>query len=93
MGAAVQDMKDAEKLYVDGAKSRFNVFLDYIQPGYSQQKFHTLIARSCQRLFEGTLGTSKLMLFVPPQHGKSEIVSRKFPAWAFGRNPRMTWVS
>lgn len=74
------------------AVSHFNVFLDYIQPGYSQQWFHTLIARSCQRLFEGTLGTSKLMLFVPPQHGKSEIVSRKFPAWVLGRNPKMKIV-
>lgn len=31
--------------------------------------------------------TNKLMIFVPPQHGKSEIVSRKLPAWALGVNP------
>jgi predicted phage terminase large subunit-like protein len=29
----------------------------------------------------------KLMVFIPPQHGKSEIVSRRFPAWALGKNP------
>ena len=92
MGGTVQDMKDAEELYVSGARDRFNVFLDYIQPGYSQQWFHTLIANSCQRLFEGTLGRGKLMLFVPPQHGKSEIVSRKFPAWVLGRDPQMKIV-
>lgn len=29
---------------------------------------------------------------MPPQHGKSEIVSRKFPAWALGRNPMLKIV-
>ncbi|MCM1439005.1 MAG: phage terminase large subunit [Roseburia sp.] len=29
------------------------------------------------------------MIFVPPQHGKSEIVSRIFPAWALGRDPNI----
>ena len=56
------------------------VFLDYTQPSYRRQWFHTLIARKCQELLEGRLWTNKLMIFVPPQHGKSEIVSRKLPA-------------
>ncbi len=74
------------------ADRRFPVFLDYTNPTYSRQWFHTLIAEKCQMLIEGTLGTDRLMLFVPPQHGKSEIVSRKFPAWALGRNPLLKIV-
>lgn len=27
------------------------------------------------------------MIFMPPRHGKSELASRKFPAWYLGRNP------
>lgn len=27
------------------------------------------------------------MVFMPPRHGKSELVSRRFPAYLFGRNP------
>lgn len=27
------------------------------------------------------------MVFMPPQHGKSEITSRRFPAWMLGKNP------
>ena len=64
-------MELEKELYRMDAQESFPVFLNYIQPTYSRQWFHTLIARSCQRLFEGTLGTSKLMLFVPPQHGKA----------------------
>lgn len=74
------------------AIGRFPVFLDFTMPTYNRQWFHTLIADKCQRLLEGTLGTDRLMLFVPPQHGKSEIVSRKFPAWALGRNPLLKIV-
>lgn len=29
----------------------------------------------------------RLMIMAPPRHGKSEMVSRRFPAWALGRNP------
>lgn len=69
------------------AARSLSVFLDYTQPSYRRQWFHTLIARKCQELIEGRLWTNKLMIFVPPQHGKSEIVSRKLPAWALGVNP------
>lgn len=58
-------------------------------PNYDRKWFHTLIADKCQALIDGTLGKNGLMIFVPPQHGKSEIVSRKLPAWALGRNPNM----
>lgn len=31
---------------------------------------------------------ARLMIFAPPRHGKSEIVSRQLPAFLLGRNPR-----
>lgn len=82
-----RELQLEKELFRMDARESFPVFLNYIQPNYDRQWFHTLIARKCQQLYEGTLGTSRLMLFVPPQHGKSEIVSRKFPAWVLGRNP------
>lgn len=33
------------------------------------------------------------MLFMPPQNGKTEIVSRRGPAWVLGRNPDAKFVS
>jgi hypothetical protein len=29
----------------------------------------------------------RLMIFMPPRHGKSELASKRFPAWCLGRNP------
>jgi predicted phage terminase large subunit-like protein len=75
-------------LFAKTAKECFPVFLNYMDRGYDQQWFHKLIAQKCQELYDGALGTDGLMLFVPPQHGKSEIVSRRFPAWVLGKNPK-----
>ena len=34
----------------------------------------------------------RLMLCMPPRHGKSELASRLFPAYAFGRYPDMSII-
>ena len=74
------------------ASASFPYFLCHMSDNYDMQWFHRLVARKCQQLIDGTLGRDRLMLFMPPQHGKSEIVSRKFPAWALGRNPSLRIV-
>src|SRR5262245_62997297 len=33
------------------------------------------------------------MLLVPPRHGKSELASRRFPAWYLGRHPEKQFIS
>lgn len=74
-----------QQLFTAQAAGRLALFLNYSMPSYSRQWFHTLIADKCQDLYEGKI--KKLMVFVPPQHGKSEIVSRRFPAWVLGNDP------
>ena len=34
----------------------------------------------------------RLMIFMPPRHGKSEIASVQFPAWYLGRNPKRSII-
>lgn len=72
------------------APANFARFLGYNNSKYELEWFHKLIADHCQMLLEGKI--KNLMVFVPPQHGKSEIVSRNFPAWAFGQNPDLKIV-
>lgn len=91
-GAALRRVRERilrleeERARVMAARS-FPHFLCYVSAGYDMQWFHRLVACRCQDLMEGRLPTGRLMLFVPPQHGKSEIVSRKFPAWVLGSHP------
>jgi predicted phage terminase large subunit-like protein len=67
------------------ASQSLSHFLVYTNPRYELSWFHAKIASKCEELFANKI--KNLMIFVPPQHGKSEIISRQFPAWALGRNP------
>lgn len=46
---------------------------------------HELIASTLDRVVSGDL--TRLMIFAPPQHGKSELVSVRLPAFWLGRRP------
>lgn len=78
-----------EKLRLE-APTSFSRFLGYANSKYELEWFHKIIADHCQMLLEGKI--KNLMVFMPPQHGKSEIISRQFPAWAFGQNPDLKIV-
>lgn len=45
---------------------------------------HELLASKLEGVDNGTI--KRLMVFMPPRHGKSELCSIQFPAWAMGRN-------
>lgn len=68
----------------------FSEFLKYANSSFQLKWYHRVIAEHCQRLLAGEI--KNLMVFVPPQHGKSEIISRLFPAWALGKNPDLKIV-
>jgi predicted phage terminase large subunit-like protein len=57
-------------------------------PSYSQYivaKHHRAIAAAMEQVEAGKI--RRLIITVPPRHGKSELASRLFPAWYVGRNP------
>lgn len=72
------------------ASTDFSCFLGYINPNYRLEWFHRVIAEHCQMLLEGKI--KNLMVFMPPQHGKSTIVSENFSAWALGKFPKLKIV-
>lgn len=61
-------------------------FIQYCKPDYLANWHHRLICEELQS-FWGSETVNRLMLFVPPQHGKSEIASRNFPAYVLGKQP------
>lgn len=52
---------------------------------YEASWHHELLATELERLFVGEI--DRLIITMPPRHGKSELASRRLPAWALGRNP------
>ena len=74
---------------IDRALSRvlLSRFVKYTFPAYQCKWFHSLLCNKLDALYAGTI--RRLMVFVPPQHGKTELVSRRFPSYALGRDPSL----
>ncbi|OJW78430.1 MAG: hypothetical protein BGO59_30990 [Spirosoma sp. 48-14] len=49
------------------------------------QWFHRVIAEKLQLVHERKI--KKLMIFMPPQHGKTSASTRTFPGWVLGKKP------
>lgn len=60
-------------------------FTNYTYPQYRAEAVHALMADALDGLVEGR--TKRLMIFAPPQHGKSELTSVRLPAYWLGRRP------
>lgn len=60
-------------------------FTRYTYPQYIEARHHTLIAEHLEAVERGDI--DRLMINMPPRHGKSELASRRFPAWFLGRHP------
>lgn len=61
-------------------------FTEYTNPAYQRANHHQLIADKLEAVERGEI--DRLMIFMPPRHGKSELASKRFPAWCLGRNPK-----
>lgn len=66
-------------------KRSFYDFIRLVRPGYEFNWHHLELIEAMQRLADRKM--SRLIVQMPPRHGKSEIVSRLFPAWLLARNP------
>ena len=73
------------------ARSFLVDFVEYNNPSYTTMWFHERICNELDSILRGDL--QKLMVFMPPQHGKSTIISENFPAFALGQNPKLNIVS
>lgn len=60
-------------------------FTVYTRPDYLVNWHHQTVARALDRVLQHKC--RRLMIFMPPQNGKSELVSRRFPAYVFGKRP------
>lgn len=66
-------------------------FALYTDPLYRMNWHHRLICEYLDKWARKEI--RRLMIFTAPRHGKSELVSRKLPAYIFGQNPEATIIS
>jgi predicted phage terminase large subunit-like protein len=73
------------------AKRSLIGFTEFTNPRYHTGDIHRKIAEQLERVERGEI--DRLMLLVPPRHGKSELASRRFPARYLGRFPHRHFIS
>jgi predicted phage terminase large subunit-like protein len=67
------------------AQESLIAFTEFTFPEFEAGKHHRIIAEALEDVEAGKC--KRLMIFAPPRHTKSELASRRFPAWYIGRNP------
>lgn len=78
----------AELLARRRARSSLIDFIKYIDPEYIVSDFSISVCAALERFLQDLKDGFRpvLVLQAPPQHGKSQIVSRYLPAWLFGQD-------
>lgn len=78
----------AARELLDRRQSRESLiaFTRYTKPDFEDGPHHRLIAEKLEAAERGEI--RRLIIEAPPRHTKSELASRRFPAWFIGRNPR-----
>ncbi|MEY1239783.1 phage terminase large subunit [Providencia manganoxydans] len=73
------------------ARRCLHEFIQYINPDYITSYFSETVCNELDKFIEGMMNGERpiLILGAPPQHGKSDIVSRYLPAYFFGKYPNM----
>ena len=71
------------------AKDNYIDYLKLVFPTYVWTPFHVFLANICQAMIEKMEKGEDVFICLscPPQHGKSETVTKTLPSWYVGRNP------
>ena len=87
----IQELKSELKesleheLKIAKGRAEMSSFAPVVFEGYSMEWFHEVMCDALDRLSRREI--RKLMIFVPPQHGKSTLSSELFTAKLLGNNP------
>lgn len=73
------------------ARRSLHEFIQYINPEYITSHFSAAVCDALDRFIVRMINGERpvIILGAPPQHGKSDIVSRYLPAYFFGKYPDM----
>lgn len=70
---------------IDNARTSLRAFTVATKPDYRMHWHHKVTCNKLNDFIEGKI--KYLMIFEPPRHGKSELTSRRLPAYLHGRFP------
>lgn len=80
-----------ELIAQEKARRTLLAFTQYTKPDYEANWHHRMLAEALDQMITGDI--RRLIVSMPPRHGKSELVSRRFPAYVLGRDPDTSVIS
>lgn len=80
-----------EEVKKERARRTLLNFTQHTMPNYEVNWHHEVLCQELDRLITGE--NKRLMVFMPPRFGKSELGSRRFPAYIFGKDPDAQIIS
>ena len=91
LAARLEREQQRRLLRAEQARRHMADFVSYIMPEYIHSDFSRAVCTALDEFLDGVVnGTRPVHLFqAPPQHGKSQLVSRMFPPYALGRYPHL----
>jgi predicted phage terminase large subunit-like protein len=81
----------AEVLHRRRGRDNLIDFTTYTLPKYYADPFHHIVAKKLEAVERGEI--KRLMIFAPPRHGKSELSTRRFPAYYMAKHPDRNVIS
>lgn len=80
-----QRLPSLAEIRAEKARRHLIGFTEYTFDRYATARHHRIIAEQLERVERREI--DRLMLLLPPRHGKTELASRRYPPWNLGRNP------
>lgn len=84
-----QQQQQATVNAIDYSAFKRTYWRDYEETPFQQALDDLLMQVALYLITDGQQGINRAMIFAPPRHGKSQNVSRYFPAWLFSRMPEL----
>lgn len=86
---------DLQAIRNERARRDLLAFTRLTKPDFIEGWFNRIVAQALQQFFWDVKAGKqpRLMIFAPPRSGKSELFSRRFPAWAMGQDPDLQIIA
>lgn len=93
--AKEEDKAKQELFRRELAKRHLLAFIKRYEPNYLAGWVHKMLAEELMAFAEAVARgeAPRLMITMPPRHGKSMMASQYFPAWALGRWPHFEFIN
>jgi hypothetical protein len=90
----LSEQQQREAIIVQAASKGFPEYSVAVDPRYQLEWFHNKIALRLERAVKQVENGEdvRLMIFMPPRHGKSDSATQKFPSWVLGQHPEWPFI-